>query len=71
MFGPNIARERYTNYSLSVAAINSAGIGVFRESDVLSELYIYIIYDLILPFGHIMTPGYTIRGCTGVLGIKS
>ena len=37
VFGPNITRERYTNYSLSIAAINSAGIGEFRESDVLSE----------------------------------
>ena len=33
-FGPNITRERYTNYSLSVAAINSAGIGEFSKSDV-------------------------------------
>ena len=33
-----VVGERYTNYSLSVAAINSAGMGEFRESDVLSEL---------------------------------
>jgi len=33
-----VDRERYTNYSLSVAAINSAGIGEFNESDVISEL---------------------------------
>ena len=33
-FGPNITRERCTNYSLSVAAINSAGIGEFSKSDV-------------------------------------
>jgi len=37
VFGPSITKERYTNYSLSVAATNSAGIGEFRESDVLSE----------------------------------
>ena len=36
VFGVN--RETYTNYSLSIAAINSAGMGEFRESDVLSEL---------------------------------
>jgi len=38
VFGTTIAREKYTNYSLNVAAINSAGIGKFRESDVLGEL---------------------------------
>jgi len=38
VFGPNVTRERYTNYSLSVAAINSARRGEFRESDVLGEL---------------------------------
>ena len=38
VFGANMVdRERYTNYSLRVAAINSAGIGGFSESDVLSE----------------------------------
>ena len=36
VFGVN--RETYTNYSLSVAAINSAGMGQFRESDVLGKL---------------------------------
>jgi len=44
VFGPNITRERYTNYSLSVAAINSAGIGEFNESDVLSELEYVITF---------------------------
>jgi len=38
VFGPNITRARYTNYSLSVAAINSAGLGESSESDILSEL---------------------------------
>ncbi|XP_065917043.1 uncharacterized protein [Dysidea avara] len=36
-FGPNITRERCTNYSLSVAAINSAGIGEFSKSDVVTR----------------------------------
>ena len=45
VFGPNITRERYSNYLLSVAAINSAGIGEFRESDELSELkYVITFY---------------------------
>ncbi|XP_065917154.1 uncharacterized protein [Dysidea avara] len=35
-----VVGERYTNYSLSVAAINSAGMGEFRESDVLITRYI-------------------------------
>ena len=38
VFAPSMVdRERYTNYSLRVAAINSAGMGEFSESDVLSE----------------------------------
>ncbi|XP_065917120.1 protein sidekick-2-like isoform X2 [Dysidea avara] len=37
VFGPNIARERYTNYLLSVAAINSAGMGEFRQSEVVTR----------------------------------
>ncbi|XP_065917101.1 protein sidekick-1-like isoform X2 [Dysidea avara] len=37
VFGPNITRERYTKYSLSVAAINSAGMGEFRQSDVVTR----------------------------------
>jgi len=38
VFAPNsVDRERYTNYLLKVAAINSAGMGGFSESDVLSE----------------------------------
>jgi len=36
VFGVNI--ERYTNYSLRIAAINSAGMGEFNKSDVLGEL---------------------------------
>ena len=39
----NVSRERYTSYSLSVAAINSAGIGKFTKSDVLSEFYVCIM----------------------------
>ena len=44
VFGPNIARERYTNYLLSVAAINSAGMGEFRQSEVgkLGYLHPYL-----------------------------
>jgi len=33
----NVSRERYTNYSLSVAAINSAGMGEFERSEVIGE----------------------------------
>ena len=48
VFDPNITRERYTNYSLSIAAINSVGMGEFRESDVVSELE-YVITFLLTP----------------------
>ena len=33
----NVNRERYTSYSLSVVAINSAGMGGFNKSGVLGE----------------------------------
>jgi len=33
----NVSRERYTSYSLSVVAINSAGMGGFNKSGVLGE----------------------------------
>ena len=33
----NVSRERYTSYSLSVVAINSAGMGGFNKSGALGE----------------------------------
>ena len=36
----NTRRERYTNYSLRVAAMNSVGRGEFTESLSIGELYI-------------------------------